>query len=57
MDYLTCENCFAEIDYKCLKHRPENYCVGCTRTDQKLYACAFGILCKDCMRKNGMVFV
>lgn len=26
-------------------------------TDQKLYTCAIGILCKDCMRDNGMIFV
>jgi len=57
MKLLICKNCFPEIDYKCSEHRPENYCVGCTRTDQKLYVSAFGILCKNCMRKNGIVFV
>lgn len=56
MDYLTCKNCFPEIDYKCSEHREPNQCVGCNRTDQKLFACAFGILCKDCMRGNGVIF-
>jgi len=56
-DIMDCDDCYPEIDYLCSKHRPENQCIGCLRTDQKLYACAMGILCKDCMRKNGMIFV
>jgi len=53
---MNCEDCYPEIDYLCMKHRPENQCIGCLRTDQKLHACAMGILCKDCMHKNGMIF-
>ncbi len=54
---MTCKECIPKLKYQCMKHRPENQCIGCLRTDQKLYACAMGILCKDCMRKNGMIFV
>jgi len=52
-----CADCFPQIDYLCKKHRPENYCVGCTRTDQNLFISAFGILCKKCLRENGIIFV
>lgn len=52
-----CEHCIPEIKYLCTEHRPENMCIGCLRTDQKLYISGMGILCKDCMRKNGMIFV
>ena len=31
-----CKECYPEIDYKCQKHRPENLCIGCNRTNQKL---------------------
>jgi len=53
---IICENCLPDIDYKCTEHRLKNQCAGCNRTDQKLFACAFGILCKNCMRENGMIF-
>lgn len=52
-----CPDCFPEVDYLCMNHRPENLCVGCNRTDGKLIACALGILCKSCARENGVIFV
>jgi len=52
-----CKDCIPEIDYRCSEHRNPNECVGCTRTDQKLHVSAFGFLCKDCLHKNGVVFV
>ena len=54
---IECELCVPEIEYKCLEHREPHQCVGCNRIDQKLYVSAFGILCKDCLRKNGVIFI
>ncbi len=54
---MSCENCLPDIDYKCTDHRLKNQCVGCNRTDQKLIMTCMGIICKDCARKGGMIFV
>ncbi len=35
-----------------MKHRPENQCVGCLRTDQKLEITIMGFICKDCCIKQ-----
>ena len=53
---MTCENCVPEIEYFCMNHREPNQCGGCNRKNQKLYASGIGILCKDCTRKNGVIF-
>jgi len=57
MSESNCSSCIPEIDYICSEHREPNQCVGCNRTNQKLYVSAFGIICKDCLRQNGVVFV
>lgn len=49
-------NCVPEIEYLCSLHRKPNQCGGCNRTDQKLYISGIGLLCKDCQRKNGVIF-
>ena len=54
---MSCENCVPDIDYACAEHREKNQCVGCNRTDQKLIVTAMGIICKDCARQGGMIFV
>lgn len=54
---MSCKNCFPNIDYVCTEHRAKNQCVGCNRTDQKLIITGMGIICKDCARKGGMIFV
>jgi len=51
-----CPDCIPSVKYPCSKHRPENLCMGCLRTDKPLYASGIGILCKDCQRKNGVIF-
>ncbi len=53
----ACKFCYPEIDYLCSNHRPENQCIGCLRTDQKLIITGMGIICKDCARKQGMIFI
>ncbi len=53
----SCEDCYPEIDYLCSKHRPKNQCIGCLRTDQKLIITGMGIICRDCARKQGMIFI
>lgn len=52
-----CKSCIPQIDYICLEHRKENQCGGCNKENQKLHVTAFGIICKNCMMENGMVFV
>ncbi len=54
---VGCEDCYPEIDYLCSKHRPENQCIGCLRTDQKLIITGMGIICRDCARKQGMIWI
>lgn len=51
-----CTFCVPSIKYKCMRHRPKNQCIGCLRTNQKLYASGIGILCRDCQVKNGVIF-
>lgn len=51
-----CEECIPSIKYTCSEHRPENQCIGCLRTDKKLFMSGIGILCKDCQRQHGSVF-
>jgi len=52
-----CDDCVPEIKFFCSDHRPENLCVGCLKTDQKLIGTAIGIICKTCARREGMIFV
>lgn len=53
----NCPDCYPEIKYQCMKHRPENQCIGCLRIDQQLHTTSIGFLCKDCCRKQGFIFV
>jgi len=53
----NCEDCYPKMKYLCSKHRPKNWCPGCTRTDKKLFATAIGIICKDCARRQGIIFI
>ena len=52
----SCGNCIPKIDYVCVQHRPEGYCVGCNRKNMQLFVSAFGIICRDCLNDNGVVF-
>jgi len=54
---MTCDDCIPEIEYVCSAHRLENQCGGCNRTDQKLIATGIGILCKECARSQGLIFI
>ncbi len=54
---MSCVDCIPDIDYECGKHRPENQCVGCLRTTQKLIVTGMGIICRDCAIRGGMIYV